>query len=553
MLKRVFSGILLTLLLVLVVASAVNIQLVKAEPRTWIVDKDGPADFRWIQDAINAAGSGDTIFVRAGTYYESLVINKAVSLVGEQKETTIIDGLGVSGSIIYVRSDNVTINSFTVRNSAPDYFGIYWHQSNYGNIFGNIIEQNTYGLWICNGCMNNVSNNTVTQNVYGIWLALESNSNNITGNIVANTTNIYRGRGIYLVSYCSSNNIEGNTVTNHLTGILLDDECGGNTINRNTVTNNNASGIYVLRSSFNTITENTVTDNHYGITITRANIMRDNNMSGNCYNLGIGATHLSDLINTCVDTSNTVNGKPVYYWTYEHDKRVPDDAGYVAIISSINVTVESLMLADNDVGVLFAYTSDSIIRDVNAYNNIYGIRLLHCNNCTIIGNNIKNNTEIRHDVPNLGCGICLEYSCDNVICHNNFENVEQIYVSKSFNNSWDDGYPSGGNYWSDYFGLDNCRGPYQNGTGSDGIGDTPYAIDLYNIDPYPLLDPWSLLPGDVNRDGEVDGKDLAVVAKAFDSHPESLRWNPLTDLNHDSKIDGKDLTLVAKSLGKTYV
>jgi hypothetical protein len=59
---------------------------------------------------------------------------------------------------------------------------------------------------------------------------------------------------------------------------------------------------------------------------------------------------------------------------------------------------------------------------------------------------------------------------------------------------WDDGYPSGGNYWSDYSGTDSYRGSHQNETGSDGIGDTPYAIDENNQDKYPFTKsyPWGL-------------------------------------------------------------
>jgi hypothetical protein len=54
-------------------------------------------------------------------------------------------------------------------------------------------------------------------------------------------------------------------------------------------------------------------------------------------------------------------------------------------------------------------------------------------------------------------------------------------------NFWDVDYPSGGNYWSDYGGVDVYSGPYQNETGSDGIGDTPYILDENNIDHYPLM------------------------------------------------------------------
>jgi len=56
-------------------------------------------------------------------------------------------------------------------------------------------------------------------------------------------------------------------------------------------------------------------------------------------------------------------------------------------------------------------------------------------------------------------------------------------------NVWNDGYPSGGNYWSDYTGVDEKSGPNQDQPGSDGIGDTPYFIDGYNQDRYPLMYP----------------------------------------------------------------
>ena len=58
------------------------------------------------------------------------------------------------------------------------------------------------------------------------------------------------------------------------------------------------------------------------------------------------------------------------------------------------------------------------------------------------------------------------------------------------NNTWHNGYPSGGNYWDDYTGVDNFKGPNQILPGSDGIGDTPYAIPFGNEDRYPLMKPW---------------------------------------------------------------
>jgi hypothetical protein len=61
-------------------------------------------------------------------------------------------------------------------------------------------------------------------------------------------------------------------------------------------------------------------------------------------------------------------------------------------------------------------------------------------------------------------------------------------------NVWDDDYPSGGNYWSDYASVDVKKGPGQDLPGSDGIGDTIYVIDADNVDHYPLMNPYDTPP-----------------------------------------------------------
>jgi hypothetical protein len=83
--RKAISGILLTLLLAGMLSLEFNIHPVRTEPTTLIVPKDYPT----IQAAINAAGSGSTIFVRNGTYNENIVINKMLFLVGENWEDTV--------------------------------------------------------------------------------------------------------------------------------------------------------------------------------------------------------------------------------------------------------------------------------------------------------------------------------------------------------------------------------------------------------------------------------------------------------------------------------
>lgn len=126
---------------------------------------------------------------------------------------------------------------------------------------------------------------------------------------------------------------------------------------------------------------------------------------------------------------------------------------------------------------------------------------------TICGNSLLNFINLTGSLRNLisenkfNCSswaaIAFEESSQNIIFHNNFINGTGVIfgpLDGSSSNVWDDGYPSGGNYWRDYEGADYYSGPYQNLTGSDGIGDTPYIIkgspNTKNVDRYPLMSPW---------------------------------------------------------------
>jgi parallel beta-helix repeat protein len=180
-----------------------------------------------------------------------------------------------------------------------------------------------------------------------------------------------------------------------------------------------------------------------------------------------------------------------------------------------------------------------------------GIYLDHASNNTLVGNTITsnfywgiygdysaNNTIRENNVTNNWRGIQFWYSSSSLIYHNNFvNNPIQVYTDMSIN-TWDDGYPSGGNYWSDYNGTDFYSGPYQNVTGSDGIGDTPYAIDADNQDRYPLMNQWA------------PPHDIAIInvwpAKIFVGQGFPLRINAIVT-NQGSSTETFDVTVYANS------
>jgi len=146
--------------------------------------------------------------------------------------------------------------------------------------------------------------------------------------------------------------------------------------------------------------------------------------------------------------------------------------------SQYNSIVENNITADGGEGIFLLGSSNyNNIVDNNITTNNCGVSLYLSANNSVYGNNVIGNNY----------GIRLQACYNNTICHNNFvNNTNQVYTMDSIN-IWDDGYPSGGNYWSNYTGLDSNRGVGQNQTGSDGIGDTPYIIGMNNTDRYPLM------------------------------------------------------------------
>ena len=306
-----------------------------------------------------------------------------------------------------------------------------------------------------------------------------------------------------------------------------------NTISENTIPRN-SYGIYMYKSSKNTVTGNDLSNNGIGINILESsnNILRNNEMDNN-YNLAVDGTEPQHYDND-IDDSNTINGKKVCYLISQSNVVINSvthpDVGYLALVNCYNMTVHHLELSGNGHGILLAYTTDSTLYHNEVTDNYCGIELFASSNNVVSANNIMDNnrgiqlsnssttnsiysniitnntdgvfffssyqnTLLLNNVTNNRVGVGFKESSYNMIRSNHFvDNTMQVYDISWENysiavsqNTWDIGYPSGGNYWSDYTGVDVMSGKGQNETGNDELGDTPYIIDEINQDNYPLM------------------------------------------------------------------
>ena len=409
-----------------------------------------------------------------------------------ERDNIILDGAGHT----IQRKSNVTVSRSDPAPPPPlIYKGINIQGRSNVTIKNTVIIGFDYGIYLDHSFNNVIIRNDVTSNQIGIYLTGSSNYNIISENNIANND-----LGIRLWGHSNHNRISRNNVTNNSGGILL--SSSNNIISENNIVNNGC-GISLNHSFNNTITGNVFVNNSLVVLPpTYGNVVK----------------------------SNTVNGKPLVYlegvsgW-------VISDAGQVILVKCKRITIKGLNLSNTHVGIQLLETSDTRVISNNIANNYFGIWLWYSSNNVISENNIMNNTDgilLSHSLSNIISGnnitgntldgimlayssnntvrgnniannkhgIWLAHSSNNVIYHNNFVNNSQHVRIDCYDvcpptNVWDDGYPSGGNYWSDYTGVDSYSGPYQNETGSDGIGDTPYVIDENNIDRYPLMNPWT--------------------------------------------------------------
>jgi len=150
-----------------------------------------PDTYDTIQKAVNAANPGDTIIVRPGIHRENVLVNKTLTLIGQDRNATIIDGDG-SGNVIQVKiSSKVSIINLTIQNSGtnPDNCGIMLSEVANTTIHNNIIKNNLIGVLLRRSNHTLLMDNIIMNNTSsGISLADASDLNYIIGNTLMNNT-----------------------------------------------------------------------------------------------------------------------------------------------------------------------------------------------------------------------------------------------------------------------------------------------------------------------------------------------------------------------------
>jgi parallel beta-helix repeat protein len=572
--------------------------------------------FTSIQDAINAANPGDTVYVYSGTYFEKVVVNKMINLTGEDRNSTIING-GGTGTVVYVTTDWVNITSFTITNGI---YGLYLDSLSNNNIINNNVSNNGDGIYLyySNGnklsgnnvysnndraiylflssnntitnnnissnnkdgiCLSSSSNNTITGNNvssnswYGIIISWSSNNTLISNNFINdglfivgwylwhyNSHNISKSVNIdgipvgqIILANCTDFNIKNLQIDNTDVGIEV--AYSTNTLITDNTATNNFEYIYLIRSSNNNITNNNIKNdnipnNHFGIRFLRStnNNVINNNISHNYWGIRLYLSSNNNIIN-----NNFLNN--------EH--------GILLQSSSNNSIIRNNASNNNDGILLESYLEISSNNNTVTNNNVSfnsgdGIYILNSNWNDITGNNVSNNFNGIHLDESLNTnitdnmvlssnyyGIYLDSSSNNIIYHNNIiKNANQAYDNMD-DNLWNDTYPAGGNYWSDFDestdgAYDDYKGQEQNVVESDGIvdngtigggGKNPYIIDADSQDNYPLIYPignyvflyegWNLISipfiqSDTN---------LSSVLTSITGTYKAVQWYNATDSN----------------------
>lgn len=315
--KKLLGKILVIEVLILLLGasfvSALNVNSSNNYSKTffgnWLYVGGGPGNYTKIQDAIDNATDGDTVFVYddSSPYQENIRINKQITIIGENKDTTIISGITGQDHVVRISSKNVVFDGFTVKGSAEGQDGIVvFPLVELCVISNNIIKDSFYGILLqTTSSKITITNNVVSNNNFqGIFLQ-GSNRNNVKDNIITENGDY----GIVIDVNSAQNWIINNTIENNFAGVQVSGGSSQNNISENKIFNNNMEGILItgVLTSSNELTLNNISKNKNGIKITSSskNIITSNNINENI----IRGMYLSGSNENIIKMNNFIKNK----------------------------------------------------------------------------------------------------------------------------------------------------------------------------------------------------------------------------------------------------
>jgi parallel beta-helix repeat protein len=444
---------------------------------TRYVGGSGPGNWSTIQGAIDNASVGDTIRVFAGTYYENVIVNESVTIIGNGTKDTFINGSN-TGDVVNISADMVTLTGVTITYSGDNFMsctdaGIEVFYADDVHFYDINCSNNCIGIFINNSNRFAINDSIISWNQYGI-VSFYSNSNNIFNNFCNWNSNT----GIILFR-SSFNNVDNNMIS-YNSGYGIDFIFTDSNIIKNNTCCYNNDGMEFYLTTLSTIENNTCNWNDYNgfwVDSSNTNYFVNNTCSNNNEGMNIFDSNYNYFINNTCD-ANLWDG--IYVWTVTNT--------YFA-----NNTCSNM-----DRGITISDSSQNTFQWNNFSDNRNGILLeWDCSSNTFFENIIARNT-VR--------GITIESNSNNNLLYHNFIISNSQQARDQCNNDWY--YNNEGNYWSDYTGLDNGAGGRVAG---DGIGDTNIPHPGPGMDNYPFIEPYGWIypgipvlmrPNDIDFDGK---------------------------------------------------
>jgi len=451
-----------------------------------------------IQEMIDNANHGDTIYVSAGTYYEHLVVDKPLTIIGDGAESTIVDGMGLDEHVFTIVSDNVDISGFTIMNCSIGFSGIRVYNDScniHNNIFrmcgggveprnvedvnihNNTIEENIWGIFIHSSMDCSINDNIIRENIYGMELGYSTAE--IKNNIIKNNdlygmfqlwcnqvtiiSNTYSYNDFAIQTYNSNGNIIRDNYVNHnQRGISLFNS-SDNQIKNNNI-RNNGRGVYLWRESNNNqIIYNEIYSNAIGIYIAESNYNNiSNNNILNSADKGVGLIYSSDntisknkIISECFD------GIELVYSPYNSiiKNNISNHLLHgIHIISSPYTTIKDNIFNRNSFRIYGGeiYTYSEVFQNLSVKlkhwnthtienNTISGMKIIYYKNENdvdipndfgeVIFANCSNITIENFDIKNADCGIQIGFSKDIQIIDNNISNNSRTGIFIAFSSN----------------------------------------------------------------------------------------------------------------------